>query len=96
LKEARIERDAILKAAKEAKNSIVAEAKLQATEAADKVLEDAKNQIQTEKSKAVSEIKTQVASLSIEIAEKILKGELSDKSKQEAVVNNLIEDVNLN
>ncbi len=96
LKEARIERDAILKEAKEAKNSIVAEAKLQATEAADKVLEDAKNQIQTEKSKAVSEIKTQVASLSIEIAEKILKGELSDKSKQEAVVNNLIEDVNLN
>jgi F-type H+-transporting ATPase subunit b len=96
LKQARIERDAILKEAKEAKNTIVAEAKAQATEVADKVMDDAKAQIEMEKGKAITELKTQVASLSIEIAEKILKGELSDKSKQESLVNNLIEDVNLN
>ena len=96
LKEARIERDSILKEAKEAKNSIVAEAKSQATEVAAKVMEDAKSQIEMEKSKAVAELKSQVASLSIEIAEKIIKGELSDKAKQESLVNNLIEDVNLN
>jgi F-type H+-transporting ATPase subunit b len=96
LKEARIERDAILKEAKEAKNAIVAEAKSQATEVAEKVMDDAKSQIEMEKSKAVAELKGQVASLSIEIAEKILKGELSDKAKQETLVNNLMEDVNLN
>lgn len=96
LKEARIERDAILKEAKEAKNTIVAEAKSQASEEAAKVLADAKEQIAMEKAKAVTELKNQVASLSIEIAEKILKGELSDKSKQETLVNSLIDDVNLN
>jgi F-type H+-transporting ATPase subunit b len=96
LKEARIERDAILKEAKEAKNTIIAEAKGQATEVARKVTEDAKAQIQMEKVKAITELKTTVATLSIDIAEKILKGELSDKSKQESLVNNLIEDVNLN
>lgn len=96
LKEARIERDGILKEAKEAKNAIVAEAKTAATEVAEKVMKDAKSQIEMEKGKAVAELKTQVATLSIEIAEKILKGELSDKAKQESLVNNLIEDVNLN
>jgi len=96
LKEARIERDSILKEAKDAKNSIVAEAKSQATYVAAKVMEDAKSQIEMEKSKAVAELKSQVATLSIEIAEKIIKGELSDKAKQESLVNNLIEDVNLN
>ena len=96
LKEARIERDSILKEAKDAKNSIVAEAKSQATDVAAKVMEDAKSQIEMEKSKAVAELKSQVATLSIEIAEKIIKGELSDKAKQESLVNNLIEDVNLN
>lgn len=96
LKQARIERDAILKEAKEAKNTIVAEAKTAATEVAEKVMEDAKAQIEMEKGKAVAELKGQVATLSIEIAEKILKGELSDKDKQETLVNNLMEDVNLN
>lgn len=96
LKEARIERDAILKEAKEVKNSMIAEAKSEATDAANKVMEDAKSQMEMEKGKAVAELKGQVATLSIEIAEKILKGELSDKAKQESVVNNLIEDVNLN
>jgi F-type H+-transporting ATPase subunit b len=46
--------------------------------------------------RAVTELKNQVATLSIEIAEKILKSELSDKNKQQALVDNLVEDVNLN
>ena len=46
--------------------------------------------------KAVTELKNQVGKLSLEIAEKILTAELDDKSKQEALVNNLVEDVNLN
>lgn len=96
LKEAVLERDAILKEAKAAKNEIVSEAKDIATTEANKVLADAREQINIEKAKAVAELKGQVAVLSLEIAEKVLKGELSDKSKQEALVNNLIEDVTLN
>lgn len=96
LKQARIERDTMLKEAKEAKNSIVSEAKGQATEEAAKILTDAREQIGMEKSKAIAELKNEVASLSVGIAEKILKGELSDKSKQDALVGNLIDDVNLN
>lgn len=96
LKEARFERDAILKEAKEAKITIIAEAKETANKEAAKILTEAKEQITLEKSKAITELKNQVAVLSIEIAEKILKGELSDKGKQEALVNNLMEDVTLN
>lgn len=96
LKEAVLERDAMLKEAKAAKTAIVSEAKEIASKEAEKVLADAREQINIEKSKAVAELKNQVAVLSIEIAEKVLRGELSDKTKQEALVNNLIEDVNLN
>ena len=96
LKEARFERDEILKEAKEAKNAIIAEAKDAASKESAKIIADAREQIVMEKSKAITELKNQVAGLSIEIAEKILKGELSDKGKQETLVNNLIEDVNLN
>ena len=49
-----------------------------------------------EHEKQIAELKNEVASLSVGIAEKILKGELSDKSKQDALVDNLIDDVNLN
>jgi F-type H+-transporting ATPase subunit b len=96
LKEARFERDAILKEAKEAKNTIIAEAKDIASIESAKILSEAREQIGIEKSKAITELKNQVAVLSIEIAEKILKGELSDKGKQETLVNNLMQDLTLN
>ena len=53
-------------------------------------------QITNEKNAAVSELKRQVAVLSIEIAEKILKSELSNDEKQKNLVSNLMKDVNLN
>jgi len=56
----------------------------------------AREQINVEKNAAVAELKKQVAVLSIEIAEKILKSELSNDEKQKALVNNLMKDVNLN
>lgn len=96
LKQAREERDIILREAKEAKESIVAEAKGAAQKEADRILVSANEQIANERMKAVIELKNQVGKLSLEIAEKILTSELGDKSKQEALVNNLVEDVNLN
>lgn len=96
LKSAREERDVILKEAKAAKETIIAEAKTAANTQAEKIVEEARIQIHNEKMRAITELKNQVAGLSIDIAEKILKAELADKSKQEALVNNLVEEVNLN
>jgi F-type H+-transporting ATPase subunit b len=96
LKQAREERNVILREAKEAKDAIVAEAKDAAQKEADRILVSANEQIANERMKAVVELKNQVGQLSLEIAEKILTDELDDKSKQEALVNNLVEDVNLN
>jgi F-type H+-transporting ATPase subunit b len=96
LKAAREERSIILKEAKEAKEAIISEAKASSQVAADKIMSDAREMIVTEKMKAVTELKNQVAGLSIEIAERILRSELEDKSKQETLINGLIEDVKLN
>lgn len=96
LKLAREERDIILREAKQAKDLILVEAKGIAQKEADRILVSANDQIANERMKAVIELKNQVGQLSLEIAEKILSTELDDKSKQEALVNNLVEDVNLN
>ena len=96
LKEAREERDLMLKDARETKAQIVAQAKEKAVEEGDKLIATAKEVIETEKKAAVAEIKNQVAVLSIDIAEKIVKGELSTDEKQKSLVNDLIADVNLN
>tara|TARA_B110000008_G_scaffold233239_1_gene237094 strand:- start:50992 stop:51486 length:495 start_codon:yes stop_codon:yes gene_type:complete len=86
LAEARIERDVLLKEAREMKGKIVNEAKEQANTEADKILISAKEQINNEKMKAITELKNQVADMSIDIAEKVLKSELSDKNKQHELV----------
>ena len=96
LKETHSERDQILKEARDIKNNMISEAKAKAKEEADKVLHQAREEINNEKKAAIAEIKSQVASLSIEIAEKILKTELSEDNKQKALINNLLDDVQLN
>ena len=96
LKVARAERDGILKEAREMKDNIINEAKNAATVEANKLIENAKTAIQNEKASAMIEIKNQVGQLSIEIAEKILTKELADKSAQEALVNDVIDQVKFN
>ena len=94
--EARKEKDIILKEAKEIKEKIIAEAKEKANLETKKSIEHAREQIQSEKAAAINDIKKQVAELSIIIAEKVLKKELSNKGEQEKMVNGLIDDVKLN
>lgn len=96
LAEARAERDVLLKEAREMKEQIISEAKGAATKEGDRLLKIARENIQNEKMAAITELKNQVATLSIEIAEKILKSELSSDEKQKSLVNNLLKDVNLN
>ncbi len=95
-KKAREERDAILKEARDMKDAIISEAKTKATTEADRILLNARESIKNEKLAAIAELKNQVATLSIEIAEKILKSELSAENKQNAVINNLVNEINLN
>ena len=96
LKEAREEREKMMVEARDMRDSMVSDAKVKAQEEADRMISQAKETINAEKNKAVAEIKNQVATLSIDIAEKILKTELASDDKQKALINNLIEDVNLN
>lgn len=96
LAQAREERDNMLKEARETKDAIIAEAKNKATKESERIVSAARDQINNEKNAAITELKNQVASLSIEIAEKILKSELSSDDKQKALVNNFMKDVNMN
>jgi F-type H+-transporting ATPase subunit b len=96
LAEARNQRDIMLKEAREIKEQIIGEAKGAAQKEADKLIKSARENIQSEKNAAIAEMKNQVASLSIEIAEKILKEELSSSEKQKTLVKTLLNDVNLN
>ena len=96
LTEAKKERDTLLKEGREIKDTIIAEAKDKAKIDAEKILTTAKEQIINEKMKAITELKNQVANLSIEIAEKILKSELQDLNKQKELVTTAIANKDLN
>jgi|688.fasta_scaffold02277_26 F-type H+-transporting ATPase subunit b len=96
LKEARLERDSILKEAKEIKDQIINDAKDQAKTEGAKLIEKAKDEITNQKLAAMAEIKNQVSSLSITIAEKVLRKQLEDQDKQQALVNDLLKEVKLN
>ena len=96
LQEARAEREAMLKEARELKAKMIADSKEEAKLAADKMIANAQEAIETEKKAAVAELKSQVASLSVEIAEKVVKAELSDKEKQLKLVEDMLGDATLN
>jgi F-type H+-transporting ATPase subunit b len=96
LKEARLERDSILKEAKEIKDQIINDAKEQAKTEGAKLIEKAKDEITNQKLAAMAEIKNQVSSLSLAIAEKVLRKQLEDQDKQQALVNDLLQEVKLN
>lgn len=96
LADARNERDQLLKDAREIREKMISEAKGIATKEGERMLTIARENIQNEKMAAITELKNQVATLSIEIAEKILKSELSSDEKQKTLVNTLLKDVNLN
>jgi len=95
MKEARDERDILFKEAREARSKLIAEAKEQAKTEADKIVEKARTGIEREKSAAIADLRDQVASLSVEIAEKILREKLKGKSEHDRLINNLLDDVDL-
>ena len=95
LNEARAERERIVKEATDMKNKIVSDASDLAKVEANKMIESARAQIDAEKQSAISQIKTQVAELSVEIAEKLLRKELAEESKQQKLIDALLDDAKL-
>ncbi|MFN5346396.1 MAG: F0F1 ATP synthase subunit B [Bacteroidota bacterium] len=96
LQEARQERDRMMKEARDTKDAIVAEARSKAKSESDRLLAMARESIQNEKMAAITELKNQVATLSIEIAEKVIRQQLANDEKQKALVTELLKDVKMN
>jgi F-type H+-transporting ATPase subunit b len=96
IQEARIERDNLLREARELKEGIVAKAKEEAQNEANKILNQAREMITNEKNAAMAEVKNQLAKLSIDIAEKIIREKLNDDAAQKAKIESFISDLKLN
>jgi F-type H+-transporting ATPase subunit b len=92
LAKAKMDRDALLKEARDMKNEIILHAKDTASKEADKIITSAKEQISNEKMKALTELKNKVASISIEMAEKVLGSELSNINAQKDLVNRALKE----
>ena len=96
LAQARLERDALMKDAREIKEKMISDAKADAQVAGQKMIEQARIAIESEKNNALVELKAQVSTLSIKIAEKLLKDELSNKEAQTKLIVELLGEIKLN
>lgn len=94
--EARAERDALIKRAKEASDALIADAKAEAQKVATEEMDKARAAFGQERANAVAALKADAANLSLEIAEKILRNQLADRSAQEKLVSDLLSDAKLN
>lgn len=96
LADARAERDSMIKEAREMKEKMINDAKTEAQVAGEKMIAQAKAAIESEKNAAMADLKNQVSSLSLEIAEKVLRDELSNKESQTKLVEKMLADTKLN
>jgi F-type H+-transporting ATPase subunit b len=96
LRKAREEREGILKEAREVRDKLISEAKGKASEEAEKLVEKARAGIESEKRKALSEIHEQVATLSVEIASKLLGEKLKQTGEQEKLIDNYLKEIDFN
>ena len=94
LEEARREHSAILREATETKARILSDARAQAQAEAEKILAEAKVQIAAEKESALRDVRKEIALLSVQVAEKVLRNELSDEGSQRAFIDKLVDEAN--
>ena len=92
LEATRKEQSLMLREATETKARIVADARAQAQAQADKILSDAKAQIEAEKESALRDVRKEIALLSVQVAEKVLRHELSDEGSQRAFIDQLVDE----
>lgn len=96
LQEARIERDNILKTANDASAKMIEDAKQAAISEGARLIENAKAVIENEKKAALTEVKNQVAQLTLEVTDKLLRKNLSSQAAQQELVEDMVKDINLN
>jgi len=96
MNKARLEREQMLKETKQLSDGIIAEAKKMANKESDKLILAARINIQSEKETALKDIKNQVASISVDIAEKVLKTKFAEDQQQKDYFKNIINDIKLN
>lgn len=85
----------MLKEAREIEETIINQAKEEAQQEGQKIINQAKVVIENEKKQAVADLKNQVATISLEIAQKVIQNQLSEKGKQEELINHLLKEVTL-
>lgn len=93
LQQAREKQSAILKEASATRDAIVEKAESKAREESARIISDAKAEIQSEKQSAIRDIRNQVAELSIQIAEKVLRQRLSNDEEQNELIDRLLDEV---
>ncbi|MCF8335811.1 MAG: F0F1 ATP synthase subunit B [Bacteroidales bacterium] len=93
---AKTERANILREAQETKNKIIEEAREEARKEASKIIEQANKRVEKQKKEAEEDIKNQIAGLSVQIAEKVLKERLSDDQRQKEYINSLVNEITIN
>jgi F-type H+-transporting ATPase subunit b len=96
LRDAKDERDALMRDARKVRESILDEARAKAAAESARILENARENIQFEKMAAINELKNQIASISIEIAEKLIGKELENKQQQQQLTEKLLKEVKIN
>ena len=96
LRDAKDERDALMRDARKVKEAILEEARVKANEEAARIMENARENIQYEKMAAINDLKNQIASISIEIAEKLIGKELENKKQQQELTEKLLKEVKIN
>jgi F-type H+-transporting ATPase subunit b len=94
--EARLDRDKLMEEARKMREQMIEKAKGEASLEAAKVLDQARRQLESEKLTAISEIREQMAILSVDIAEKILRKQLKDRKEQESLIRDQLQDMKLN
>ena len=95
LEKARNEHQQIMNEASQLREALIQEAKTKAIGEADKIIENARLQIQSEKEVAIRDIRKQVAGLSVDIAEKVLRNKLDNKEEQFGMIQRLIDEMNI-
>lgn len=96
MQEARAERDSLIGEARKMRDEIVELARTEAIKEGEKLIVNARKQIENEKFSALDQIKEQVSLLSVQVAEKILRKELSDPKKNDALMQDMLKDLKLN
>jgi len=96
LRDAKDERDALMRDARKVKEAILEDARVKANEESARILENARENIQFEKMAAINDLKNQIATISIEIAEKLIGKELENKEQQQQLTEKLLKEVKIN